>query len=1267
MANPIVGDTLHEYFFNERWIPNTLEPNSGHYEAFDYTDKFRFDVLNGLPRARKVFLLNDLKMLEVKISGFGFVNQVANHGDEISAGDVDALKLFLKACTHVHAYVAETHDDGLKTSMVQAMRALGHSQATFEEFLIGNRRVPEYKKRHKEGLAIPIQKIYRGRPHLQTYHFVEKTYPERFVPNVPLATPDPSAEDLSWIFILKIVSRDEKDGTANTAWININCAYDLKDIDAGITNAMNQGGVDSRANNGMIVEVYIKLLRTKKTVGAGKKRLISAVIPEDSTCLQQSVVLLVAYYLDYKRYKLLNKQAANTPGSTEHSILKFYVDRVSSLAGIDTKLPCGLEEAKKICLVLSKLYSKNVVIFCFSGFRKKVVWRTTTDIEILSADSTLFLDVLLEQAHFTPMTHMHLLLGNRRHFCRICCNLYDNASTHACRGSLRPASYKRCVLCFSKIEDHVLNWKQRGSLQSELIECKECNRYFANLDCLERHKKVKVRNKTICASKWRCTSCDVTFRTPHRDGYSHQNVVSKTNHVCGQQWCKSCKQWTTPSHTCYLQTQLLPKQCDKVFYYDFETVVHQQEHVPVLCVVNEASTSDYRSFWDIQELCNWMLSNPGTYVAHNAQSFDSHLLIQQFICRTDLSFKFSAVNGNKILSALITSKGSNLKKKSKVCIRLIDSLCFLPFGLRKFSKTFGVSTVKGYFPYRFATEIGPTLSYVGVLPPRTYFDIPLSDEKSFEDWYKSVESLPYNLADEMLKYCVDDVRLLKLGCESFRGSFLKATGVDPFSKCTIAGACSTVFNSRFLHAGSMEILKVGLDRRFRKHFVGGRTEVFRLHYKCKPGERLQYVDFCSLYPWVNKYCSYPSGQHEAYDFESKKQPFDDELLCLIYSNGAGLFEVDITPPDDLWLPLLHSKQKTSDGTTKLFFDLRKKTKAIYTSVELKKALSLGYVITRIYYVWWWKLCTKGFGGSSDYMNTFLKLKQEASGWPESVVTSEDKTKYINEYKQHEGILLDPENISKNPGLRLVSKLCLNSLWGRQGMKPSSSFSSKHLIYDDDEGVRTVNELRTRIQNFHILGENCALFNVKGEKESDDDQSLQRSLVSAMFTTAHARLKLYSVMEKLGSRLCYCDTDSVIFIDIPGKWKPPLGKFLGDLTNELGSDNYSYSDVYATEFVGVSSKSYALKTNHKKHDMVKVKGHSLSRKDAREKLTFDTLKDLVYNKDKSVTVNYQNNIKRGPDFHLAHQDMSSKIFRWTFDKRVVQHLPNGGGVFTQPHK
>ena len=57
------------------------------------------------------------------------------------------------------------------------------------------------------------------------------------------------------------------------------------------------------------------------------------------------------------------------------------------------------------------------------------------------------------------------------------------------------------------------------------------------------------------------------------------------------------------------------------------------------------------------------------------------------------------------------------------------------------------------------------------------------------------------------------------------------------------------------------------------------------------------------------------------------------------------------------------------------------------------------------------------------------MKQEVSGWPSWCTTEEHRHKYIQDYFDKEGILLDNSKIEKNPGLRSLAKLMLNSFGG----------------------------------------------------------------------------------------------------------------------------------------------------------------------------------------------------------------------------------------------
>lgn len=66
------------------------------------------------------------------------------------------------------------------------------------------------------------------------------------------------------------------------------------------------------------------------------------------------------------------------------------------------------------------------------------------------------------------------------------------------------------------------------------------------------------------------------------------------------------------------------------------------------------------------------------------------------------------------------------------------------------------------------------------------------------------------------------------------------------------------------------------------------------------------------------------------------------------------------------------------------------------------------------------------------------------------------------------------------------------------------------------------------------------------------QDSSTNIFLAAFTTAWARLKLYSEMDKLGRNVLYHDTDSIVYIS-DGTNDPPLGNFLGEFTDELNGE------------------------------------------------------------------------------------------------------------------
>ena len=155
-----------------------------------------------------------------------------------------------------------------------------------------------------------------------------------------------------------------------------------------------------------------------------------------------------------------------------------------------------------------------------------------------------------------------------------------------------------------------------------------------------------------------------------------------------------------------------------------------------------------------------------------------------------------------------------------------------------------------------------------------------------------------------------------------------------------------------------------------------------------------------------------------------------------------------------------------------------------------------------------------------------------------------------------------------------------------------------------------------------------------------------NVVLAAFTMAQARIKLYRVMHALGRRVCYYDTDSIIYTVKEGEWEPSLGDHLGELTNEL-DDN-----AWIIVFVSAGPKNYAYKT-HQGKTCCKVRGITLNFR-ASEKVNFETMVDLVEKQDGSIiTVHNPHKITRDSTERVIVSQPQDKQYKIVYNKRVIQ--------------
>ena len=157
-----------------------------------------------------------------------------------------------------------------------------------------------------------------------------------------------------------------------------------------------------------------------------------------------------------------------------------------------------------------------------------------------------------------------------------------------------------------------------------------------------------------------------------------------------------------------------------------------------------------------------------------------------------------------------------------------------------------------------------------------------------------------------------------------------------------------------------------------------------------------------------------------------------------------------------------------------------------------------------------------------------------------------------------------------------------------------------------------------------------------------------NVVIAAFTTAYARLKLYDVLDMLQERVLYYDTDSVIFVSKPGEPEPPLGPYLGDLTDELNGD-------HITTFISGGPKNYCYRTNTNKVE-TKIRGITLNCS-ARQKVNFNVIQALVclhakHNVKGQVSVDIPFKITRNAKTKNIETKRMKKDYRIVYDKRVI---------------
>ncbi|XP_052125924.1 uncharacterized protein LOC127749915 [Frankliniella occidentalis] len=441
----------------------------------------------------------------------------------------------------------------------------------------------------------------------------------------------------------------------------------------------------------------------------------------------------------------------------------------------------------------------------------------------------------------------------------------------------------------------------------------------------------------------------------------------------------------------------------------------------------------------------------------------------------------------------------------------------------------------------------------------------------------------------------------------------------------------------------------------RDALAGGRTSAFKAYYKAnlKEGEKIMMVDVISEYPAANLRGKYSFGHPRIFLEGDPTMPDVHEW--------NGVIKATLLPPRDLFIPVLPYK---CGG--KLHFPLcrlcaeteseeicshdnpeDRQLTGTWCAPEIKLAvLEKSYQLSTVHEVYQYpgemkyNPETGEDGLLSAYVRCFMALKIQASGWPENCDTPEAQQKYVEEILKCEGITIDPNKMEYNPALRQLSKLMLNSFWGKFGEKCLRS--KTEFVYDYGELMHIISDPKKIVQTLLPLSETC--LQVSWKPVNDSEESLPTSsLLHAAFTTCHGRMQLYQYLDTVRERAIYADTDSCAYISRPGEPELRLGTHLGDLTDQVSEQFGPGSFILEMVCAGPKNYSYLVAKGGDPNNVgvvIKVRGININ-KSCDQLVTFHNLKAMVLGQKDAITVPIPRQIARLPGWRVVTRDTSKK--------------------------
>lgn len=498
----------------------------------------------------------------------------------------------------------------------------------------------------------------------------------------------------------------------------------------------------------------------------------------------------------------------------------------------DVEQPRTRQHVKK----LEQAFKTRITVF--ERINNRVATHYTGDMKLTSENAhenfylLLHTNTINNTGHYFPIRSDRVgnIFPNHENHKKWCHHCLREDVNHKCQGE------EYCYCGLKKAGHKKIKYVDEDGNEVKK-QCDRCKKEFWNKVCYDNHKKKRGGCRKYCEK------CGIEMK--------------KTGHKCGYSKCKSCGKYVhIRTHECFMEPRGMKAHTYNRLYYDMESefekgtdgktyhrtnlvvaeLIHDKtymaidedgdgttlaeyyseplpEHLKEFLVEENKEMERYKFVFHYTEygddvldaFCSFIFNNleDTTIIAHNQKGYDGQFIVswcfEQNMKDTNFQVPTRIYNGGNVM--YIHYKPANL--------RFVDSLCFCAQSLKSLSKTFGLdaSVLKGDYPIFFNTN--ENRNYVGKMPEIHHFPLTFKkekEEKEFLTWYNERRKHPFNQAEELLRYCEQDVVVLRTAMEKFRLG-VSQTETDPFSCITLAGLVLQIVRSKYLKKEQIPLYK----------------------------------------------------------------------------------------------------------------------------------------------------------------------------------------------------------------------------------------------------------------------------------------------------------------------------------------------------------------------------------------------------------------------------------------------------------------------------